>query len=653
MNLSDDLTALLQQDSRLTADGQLLKNQITELALKLDKDLLRLLLSHDRLKAHFFVDVDGVLVFDRDKFVRFVNNKAFLPDSYTGFKNKIGLTTPDGRYLSESRDVVLSWPYKDCVLEGGQTQEDQKRDEIFWNEILAPDEIDRLLVPKVLTNWKRYDADGKHPVTDFAETDNLIIRGNNLLALYSLEKRFAGKVKMIYIDPPYNTGSDSFGYNDRFNHSTWLTFMRNRLEAAKTLLNSIGCIFIQLDDNEIAYCKVLLDEVFGRENYCNQIAIATNSPFGYKSTADTLFRQAGYLLLYAKDKKSFRMKKLFMERGYDPAYRYIFRDISIPEGEWEWEEIGTALARELGYKDKRSAIQNLSQDRFDAALADFAIRNAERVFQTAAVTGGAYQKRKETIEKSAKIKNKILRHPDDDMDYLFIGGRRVLFYRERLVNIDGELLPGVVVTDMWNDIPIEGIAGEGGVELKRGKKPEVLILRLFDMVTNEDDIVMDFNLGSGTTAAVAHKMGRHYIGVEQLDYGENDSVQRLKNVIAGDSTGVSKAVGWQGGGSFIYCELMQWNERFVQRILAAPGKAVLQAIWDEMRQKAHLSFRLDVAQFDAHAAEFADLSLEDGRRFLMEVLDKNQLYVNYSEMDDQTYGVSEEDKRLNRLFYGG
>lgn len=537
------------------------------------------------------------------------------------------------------------------MLEGGQTKEDQKRDEIFWNEILAPDEIDRLLASKVLTNWKRYDADGEHAVTRIGENDNLIIKGNNLLALHCLKKRYAGKVKLIYIDPPYNTGNDSFGYNDRFNHSTWMTFMKNRFEAARALLGSDGCLFVQLDDNEVAYCKVLLDEVFGRENYCNQIAVATNSPFGYKSTAETLFRQAGYLLLYAKDKRLFRMKKLFVERDYDPAYRYIFRDISIPESEWEWEEIGTALARELGYKNERSAIRSLGKEGFDAALADFAIQNAERVFRTAAVTGGAYQKRKETIEKSKTIKNKILRHPDDDMDYLFIGGGRVLFYRERLANIDGELLPGVVITDMWDDIPIEGIAGEGGVELKRGKKPEALLLRLIDMVTNEDDLVLDFNLGSGTTAAVAHKMGRRYIGVEQLDYGENDSVQRLNNVIAGDPTGISKAVGWQGGGSFVYCELMQWNQRFVQRILAAPDKATLQAIWNEMREKAHLSYRLDVKQFDEHAADFADLSLEDQRRFLMEVLDKNQLYVNLSEMDDETYAVSEEDKRLNRLFY--
>jgi adenine-specific DNA-methyltransferase len=192
MNLLNELKNLLQQDARLTANGELLKNQITELALKLDKDLLKLLLSHDGLKAHFFTDVDGIKIFDKEKFMRFVNNKAFLPDSYTTFKNKIGLTVGE-RYLSENRDLVLSWAYKDCVLEGRQTKEDSKRDEVFWNEILAPDEIDRLLAPKIFTNFKRYDVEGEHILTEWISSENLIIKGNNMLVLGSLIKNFAKK----------------------------------------------------------------------------------------------------------------------------------------------------------------------------------------------------------------------------------------------------------------------------------------------------------------------------------------------------------------------------------------------------------------------------------------------------------------------------
>ena len=195
--------ALRMEDQFCAADGQLIKNSIVEAALSLQPNLIRLLLANEELAACFFTDVEGVKVFDKVKFQRFVMNKSFLADSYTSYKNKIGLTDEDGRYVSESREVVLSWPYKDCMLEGGQTKEDARRDEIFWSEILAPDAINRLTEPKVFTEFKRFDKDGEHDVEHLLSTDNLIIKGNNLLALYSLRKKFAGRIKLIYIDPPY------------------------------------------------------------------------------------------------------------------------------------------------------------------------------------------------------------------------------------------------------------------------------------------------------------------------------------------------------------------------------------------------------------------------------------------------------------------
>ena len=154
-NLLNELKQLLLQDERCVAEGQLLKNKVVELALSIDAQLIKLLLKNKSIKKHFFTDIDGVLVFDKIKFQHFISNKEFLPDSYTAFKNKIGLANENSDYLSESREVVIAWPYKDCVLEGGQTKEDQKRDEIFWNETLAPDEIDRLLAPKVFTSFKK------------------------------------------------------------------------------------------------------------------------------------------------------------------------------------------------------------------------------------------------------------------------------------------------------------------------------------------------------------------------------------------------------------------------------------------------------------------------------------------------------------------
>jgi adenine-specific DNA-methyltransferase len=219
------------------------------------------------------------------------------------------------------------------------------------------------------------------------------------------------------------------------------------------------------------------------------------------------------------------------------------------------------------------------------------------------------------------------------------GRKKVVVKLEQLTNI--------IVQDLW-----QGIASEGGVTLKYGKKPEELLRIVLDLVTQKGDIVLDFFMGTGTTCAVAHKMGRQYIGVEQLDYGKNSAVVRLKNVINGDQTGISKEVGWQGGGDFVYLELLKWNQNFVEKIQKAKTKAELKKLWGVMKEKAFLSYKVDIKIIDEHAKDFEELSIEDQKRFLLECLDKNHLYVNYSEIDDEEYGVSEEDKKLNKNFYG-
>ena len=265
MTLLEELQLLLSEDKRLVSEGKLLKNKIVELALKNDKDLIKLLLGNKRIKDHFFTKVDEALIFDREKFMKFVNNKEFLPDSYTAFKNKIGLTA-DGNYIAQSKEVVLSWPYKDCILEGGQKKPDEKRKEIFHNEILAPDEIDRLLEPKVFTNFKRIDRDGEHSVQEIKQTDNLIIKGNNLLGLASLLKRYNNKIKGIFIDPPYffykNKPDDAFKYNSNFKLSTWLTFMKNRIMLAKDLLSEDGILSLTMGVDGYSHLKLLIDEIF-------------------------------------------------------------------------------------------------------------------------------------------------------------------------------------------------------------------------------------------------------------------------------------------------------------------------------------------------------------------------------------------------------
>ena len=302
-NIQNQLEQTLQSDGRVWVNNDsnetsiLAKNILLDLVEKTDPTIIGLLLGNDELKRHFFVEVNGVLVFKLQDF-RFFLDKHSVNNSYTKYANRIGLT--DGnRFLKDSSDIVLDFPFKDCVLNGGQSTEEgeeiyfkrnndqsdsqlytkltRKRQEIFFNQTLAFDEIDRLFDAKAFSKFSRYTADGKQAVgeikrhSDGTPAENLIIKGNNLIALHSLAKQFKGKIKLIYIDPPYNTENDSFKYNDKFSHSTWLTFMKNRLEIAKTLLADDGVIFIQCDNNEYSYLNVLLNDIYSRNNHMNTI----------------------------------------------------------------------------------------------------------------------------------------------------------------------------------------------------------------------------------------------------------------------------------------------------------------------------------------------------------------------------------------------
>jgi len=652
-NLLNNLENLFKKDERLvSSEGELLKNKIIELAIKLDKDLIKLLLTDERMKKVFFVNLDGTLIFDKDKFIKFVSNKQFLPDSYTAFKNKISLTEGD-EFISGKKEVVLSWPYKDCVLEGGMTKEDQKRDEIFWNETLAPDEISRLLEPKVFTNAKRIDKDGEHKFDGFRTDDkgdikdNLIINGNNLLVLHSIKARFAEKVKLIYIDPPYNIGNGDFGYNDKFNHSTWLTFMKNRLEVAKDLLRDDGVIFVQCDDNEQAYLKVLMDEMFknapsGKHNFVQFVEIKANVGAANEYQNPFMPKNCEYCLIYAKNYDKRKYKPIWVKTPIDRAYDKII--LNPDEKDFKKWKIGKVLdefVKEYGEDNKNN----------EEMLYEFVFKNIDRIFRTISPKGAGIGLT-EAMEKSKRSIWAVYEREDKE-DILCYKGEMVRFYSKNLKNdIDGNTIIGTELGSLWTDIAWQGIAHEGEVKLKSGKKPEKLLRRIIEMSTERGEIVLDFFLGSGTTCAVAHKMGRQYIGVEQLDYGKNDSVTRLKNVINGDPTGISKEVGWNGGGEFVYLELKKWNENYVEKIQKAKTKDELKELWETMKEKAFLSYKVDIKLIDKNAKDFEDLSIDNQKRFLLECLDKNHLYVDYSEIDDEEYEVGEAEKKLNKMFYG-
>ena len=664
MSFNAKLTAVLKTDRRFIDDqGELLIPAVRDRAWRVDQDLLTLLLSDKDITAKFFDEITGHWVFNFNTFIEYISQKDFLDNSYTRFRNRIGLTIGD-MYLRERGDVALVWPYKDTVLEGGQTKEREKRQEIFFNEVLAEDEINRLLAPKVLTNFVRYTAKGKQRVKDFTRDengvirDNFVVKGNNLLALHTLKSLLRGQVKLIYIDPPFNTGSDSFGYNDRFNHSTWLTFMKSRLEIAKTFLRDEGAIFIHHDDKEHSYLRILCDEIFGRSNFLNNIVVKTSDPSGHKVVNPSPFSQTEHILLYAKHKAAYRYEIAYVQSEYDPGYNQFITNRSARPNEWHVIPLFDHVAKHLGYTGTRQANKDLGHPAFLDAVAEFALEHADMIFQPTAISDEAGADIVRLRDSSGSHKDKIYIHEREGYETVYIrNGRQMYFYSSKVRVIDGVKTPGKPLTNLWTDIPYNGISGEGGVKLLNGKKPEKLLRRILDIGTNKGDLVLDFFSGSGTTAAVAHKMSRRYIGIEQLEYGDNDTVVRLQNVMGGDTTGISKVIAWKAGGEFICCELMKYNEAFMERIQAATSSKELVRIWRDMAEGSFLNWYVTPQVPEDAVISFEAIGKEDNgvakqKRLLAELLDKNQLYVNLSEIDDAQFKVSEDDKTLNKAFYG-
>jgi adenine-specific DNA-methyltransferase len=655
-NLYHDLGELLKGNKEFFVNDKLNKSRIADAAYKYSETLLTILLNNDGLKKRFFKEVAGATLFMQREFLNFLNNKSFLKDSYTEFKNKIGLQDDKGEYFRENKDVVLVFPYKDCVLEGGQDKEEQKRDELFYNETLAPDEITRLFDTKALTNFKLYDSKGEQKLTAKSEIDlshqNLILKGNNLLALHSLKKikSIAGQVKLIYIDPPYNTNTDEFNYNDKFRQSTWLTFMKNRLEIAKSLLADDGVIFVQISDVRVGVLRVLMDELFEPGNFINQITVRTKSPSGFKTVNLGVFESAEHILFYGKNKRKWKYRPQYVRSDYDNNYRFEVINIDDKYSKWKIRSIEEIISKTDGFKTVKEAKERSGAGVFNEKMAEYALLNSRKVFRYTEINDDAGKETLEAKKRSIVTPDKVIEVQREDKDNRYvINGNELSFYSKKIREIDGEQVPTVMLTNIWTDIAWEGIAKEGGVTLKKGKKPERLLRRIIEMSTREGELVMDFHLGSGTTAAVAHKLKRRYIGIEQLDYAENSGVTRLNNVINGDKTGITKFAGWEGGGNFVYAELKRYNQFYIDEIEKSKDTKGLRGLYEKMKGEAFFRIEVDHGKWDN--GNFEKLSLKKQKEILCECLDKNHLYVNLSEMEDSHYKMNKDDIALNRKFY--
>ena len=561
-NIYDIVLELLKKDKRFfSKEGMFLRNAVYEAAMKMDADLIKILHKNKKTREHFFVDVDGISVFDKIGFGWVVNNREFLPDSYTRYKNKIGLIDSKEDFIATSDKVLLSFPYKDCVLEGGQTKEDQKRKEIFYNRVLAPEQIDRLLAPKVFTNAIRTTKEKSATATEVTPSDNFVIKGNNLLTIASLLKTYEGKIKLIYLDPPYNTGNDSFQYNDSFNHSAWLCFIKNRLQIAKRLLAPDGSIYVQLDYNEVHYFKVLMDEIFGSDCFQREIIWDTQVLSGYKTIANNWVRGHDSILFYTKHPKDFLFNKQKM------AHRKEYLD--------RFDKIEKKTGRK--YFDGRG----------------------ERRYLDEAIANGK---------------------PCGDVWYDIMSFQQIPTARER-VDFDTQ-------------------------------KPEALLQRIIQSATNEGDIVLDFFGGSGTTAVVAHKLNRRYVICEQMESQVGIILDRLTKAVKGQDKGaLAEAIKWKGGGSFVYCELAKLNQNFVEQIEKAKTESAIIKVWENIKQSCFISTQVNPKDIDVNAADFKALSLNDKKRLLMDLLDLNQLYINYCDIEDKTFKISKKDKDFTESFY--
>ena len=642
-------------------DGEKLhRSMLIDAINQKEPNLIKALISNDKIKSLYSTDIEGVLLFDFEKLTSLLKYKEFWNDSFTKYRNTVGLTS-EGKYLNYNSDVVLDFPFKDCVLEGGMTKEDQGKDEIYYNEVIARDEIDRLFSPKVLTNTKRYTKDGiEENITDFSDEDNLIIKGNNLIALHSLKERYAGKVKLIYIDPPYNTGNDSFKYNDRFNRSTWLTFMKNRLEIAKELLSDDGILAVQCDYNQDAYLKVLLDSIFTENNFIREICIKMSSASGPKmSHIDySIPKLKESLLLYKKNKFSIIEQPKVKKAKWDPEYSKILKHFSTSN----YSQLNDAIQQ----KDVSKANHILSQVELSTISKEYPDKKTDYEW----LSDNAYRivadKQNTSLD---SLLSSLSNHPSSDIAAISSARGGVYLYRTdkdfgtdtRVEIVFAEKNQYENPCDLWLDISTSGgFSYEGGVSFPNAKKPEKLLHRIISMFTRPSDIVLDYHLGSGTTCAVAHKMGRRYIGIEQMDYAENSPWNRLNNVIQGDNTGISKDVEWQGGGSFVYAEMMELNYQFIHKIENANDYETLTAVFEEMKNNAHLNYQADLNKVLKASYEmdgmprlvgFDELELHEQKKLLIELLDKNQLYVSYSEIKDRTLNVSETDQAFNHSFY--
>ena len=637
-NLKSKLYSLLKKDSRLWSEEtkELNETLLKDLLDKLDEKLIEILLGDKEVKEKFFIKIKDVFVLKQNELKFFIDENK-LDNSYTQYQNKIGLRVGN-KLLSERNEVVLDWPFKDCVLQGGMTKEDQKRNEIFFNKVLAKDEIDRLEDPKVLVNWKRYTVKGEEKVKEFKRDkdgtirENLIIKGNNLLALHSLKEQFTGKVKLIYIDPPYNTGGngDTFLYNNNFKHSTWLTFMKNRIEVAKKLLTTDGVMIIAIDENEQPYLGVLIDELFKEyENHCVTIV---HNPRGIQG-ANFSYTHEYAFFIFPKGTKAIQNRKIAKEDIKQRGLR---------------DNGGESLRT-----DAKNCFYSILVDKCTKQVIDFGDVCTDKIHPKANIHKGdfveIYPIDKEGVERKWRYAKQSVEKIKNLLSVIEKGG----IYDIKIGKDFGKH------RTVWIDKKYD--SNEYGTKLVKDLVPESnfsfpkSLYNVYDAIyaVIQDDkqaIVLDYHAGSGTTGHAVFdlnkkdKGNRKFILIEQLDYIQTVTAPRIQEVLKRNKS----------DDNFIYLELAKWNEEAKEKILKAKNLKELKKLFDELYERYFLNYNVKTKEFKEKMLKeegFKKLGLDEQKKLFVKMLDMNQMYVNFSERADKKYNFSKNDIDLSEEFY--
>ena len=432
------------------------------------------------------------------------------------------------------------------------------------------------------------------------EVSGVLFEGENESVLRLIGQSTTPGVRCMYIDPPFNTGGDGFLYKDNYQHSSWCCLLFERLQLAKRLLAPDGWIAISIDQEELGTLQRICDDIFGRENRLPMVTVKRGSVTGHKVINPGVVNIAEYVLMYAKDRAIWDGKEVYAERARDKRYSTVILNRDKDHSEWRFVPLleAVASAHEIPKKQLRAHFGNGLEE----ALVAFVTKHADAVVQLVTVSrsevGADFLR---AVEKSEKYPDLVLlyrrqAHPD----VYLLNGKKLIFYSDKLREVGGRQVTTERASDIWLDVLPNDLHNEGGVDLPKGKKPEALVARLYEMGSDVGELTLDFFAGSGTALAAAQKLGRRWIGVEAADYFDEKPLRRMKNVLFGEKRGISQKCSWKGGGVFKYVRLESYEDALnnlethrtdKQQLLldAAEAKGA-----DGLREQYILRYMLDV-----------------------------------------------------------